>query len=87
MNPSNEQLQKMLDKQRRENLKLAKQRFNAKLIMEVMNAMDRPYFKILDEKKARNYLRDRYFSEVVIRYNMRTGKVSLALKLLPNEVK
>jgi len=87
MNPSNEQLQKMLDKQRRENLKLAKQRFNAKLIMEVMNAMDRPYFKILDEKKARNYLRDRYFSEVVIRHNMRAGKVSLALKLLPNEVK
>jgi len=87
MKPSNKQLQKMLDKQRRENLKLAKQRFNAKLIMEVMNAMDRPYFKILDEKKARNYLRDRYFSEVVIRYNMRTGKVSLALKLLPNEVK
>jgi hypothetical protein len=50
---SKEILHRQLIKQRAENLKLSKQIFNARLIMEIMNVMDRPYFKITDEKKAR----------------------------------
>ena len=87
MSPSKEILHEQLIKQRAENLKLAKQRFNARLITEIMNVMDRPYFKPANEKEARNKLKDKYFSKVVIRHNMRAGKTSLTLKLLPDEVK
>lgn len=61
-----------------------KDRFYCRILLEVMNVTDRPYFKPLTMNESHRFLRNHYKMEADINFSLKTGKLVLNLILDPN---